>query len=500
MLAEAFVEALQFFMRPEFLLMVFAGVLIGLIFGIIPGLSSIVAGALLLPFLFHMQPEQALPLLMAVFSVTFTGGAITAILLNIPGTPTNVATLLDGYPMTQKGEGGRALGAALMSSGTGGILTVFFALAMVPLVLPLVKAVGSGEMVFLILMGLIFIAVLGRGSMAKGLMAGGAGLMLSFVGLHRITGILRFTLGTTHLVSGLAVIPVALGLYALPEMVALATRGGTITRRGAPTVTMQSVVEGAKDVFRHWGLWLRSCVIGYVIGVIPGVGAPTATFVTYGQARQTSKHPEKFGTGIVEGVIAPESANNAKESGALLTTLALGIPGSAEMALLLAALLLLGERPGPDMLTVHLSLSLSLIMVIALANLLGTAICFLFASRLSRVATIPARLLVPIVLVLVFIGAYAYEEQFADIGVLLVFGLLGLAMRRYDFSRPALFLGYILGDLFEKYLFIAYYAIGPLFFLRPISLSIIFVIIALFAFGPVKNLLARRSKGGAKQA
>ena len=480
--------------------MVFAGVLIGLTFGLIPGLSSIVAGALLLPFLFHMQPEQALPLLMAVFSVTFTGGSITAILLNIPGTPTNVATLLDGYPMTQKGEGGRALGAALMSSGTGGILTVFFALAMVPLVLPLIRAVGSGELVFLILMGLTFIAVLGRGSMIKGLMAGGIGLMLSFVGLHRITGALRFTLGTTHLVSGLAVIPVALGLYALPEMIALATRGGTITRRDTPLVTLRSVMEGAKDVFRHWGLWLRSCVIGYVIGIIPGVGAPTATFVAYGQAKQLSKHPERFGTGTVEGVIAPESANNAKESGALLTTLALGIPGSAEMVLLLAALLLLGQRPGPEMLTVHLSLSLSLIIVIAVANLLGTAICLFFAPRLTRVATIPARLLVPIVLVLVFIGAFAYEEQFADIGVLLVFGLLGLAMRRYDFSRPALFLGYVLGDLFEKYIFIAYYAIGPLFFLRPVSLSIIFVIIALFAVAPVRNLLARRSKGGANQA
>ena len=498
MLAEAFIEALQYFARPEFLLMVFAGVVIGLVFGIIPGLSSIVAGSLLLPLIFGMRPEQALPLLMAVFSVTFTGGSITAILLNVPGTPTNVATLLDGYPMTQKGEGSRALGAALMSSGTGGILTVFFALAMIPLVLPLVRAIGSAELVFLILMGITFIAVLGRGSMLKGLMAGGAGLILSFIGLHRITGALRFTLGTTHLVSGLAVIPVALGLYALPEMIALATRGGTIVQREAPVVTGQAVIDGAKDVFRHWGLWLRSCIIGYVIGVIPGVGAPTATFVTYGQAKQISKHSEKFGTGIVEGVIAPESANNAKESGALLTTLALGIPGSAEMALLLAALLLLGERPGPEMLTIHLSLSLSLILVIAMANVLGTAICFMFASRLAKVATIPAKLLVPTVLVLVFIGAFAYEEQLADIGVLLTFGLLGLAMRRYDFSRPALFLGYILGDLFEKYLFIAYAVDGPLFFLTPISMSIIFVIIALSVFGPLKNLITRRLQRGTR--
>lgn len=324
--------------------------------------------------------------------------------------------------------------------------------------------------------------------------------MFSFIGLHVITGVPRFTLGTIYLLDGLPMIPVVLGLFALPEMIGLASRGGTLARSDNVVLTMQGVLEGMKDVFRHWGLWLRSSVIGYIIGVIPGVGASTAIFVAYGQAKQLSKNPERFGTGIVEGVIAPESANNAKEGGALLTTLALGIPGSAEMVVLLGALMMLGIRPGPEMMTIHLPLSFSLLQVLFVGSFLGAVVCLLLAPHLAKVATIPSRILVPLVTVIVFIGAYAYEERFLGLAVLLVFGMLGLAMRKYGFNRPALLLGYILGDLFEKYLFIAYGTAGPLFFLRPISLGLIFVTIALFCLEPGRKLLARRSKRGAGRA
>ncbi len=263
---------------------------------------------------------------------------------------------------------------------------------------------------------------------------------------------------------------------------------------------MHSVLEGVKDVFRHWVLFIRSSVIGYIIGVIPGVGASTAVWVAYGQAKQTSKHPEKFGTGIVEGVIAPESCNNAKEGGALLTTLALGIPGSSEMVILLGAIMMLGIRPGPDMLTIHLPLSFNLLQVLFVGSLLGAAACLLLAPYMARVATIPSYILVPMVTVIVFIGTFAVEGQFLDLVALLVFGLIGLAMREYGFNRPALLLGFILGHHFERYLFFALGTAGPLFFLRPISLSIIVIIIGLFLFEPVRNLLIRRSKGGAKKA
>ncbi len=500
MIIQAFFQALQSFLHVEIWLIMFCGAAIGIIFGIIPGLGSIVAMAVFLPLVFYMTPDQALPLFIAICATSYTGGAVTAILLNIPGTAPNAATLIDGYPMTQKGEGARALGAALVSSGLGGILSVFLALAMVPLVLPLIFAIRSADMVFVVLLGISFIAVLSKGSMLKGLLSGCIGILLSFIGMHVTTGIIRFSFGTTYLIDGLPLIALLLGLYAIPEMISLAARGGTIAKRVNVTVTLRGTWEGLKDVFRHKWLWLRSSLIGYFIGIIPGIGAMTAIFVAYGQAKHISKHPEKFGTGIVEGVIAPESANNSKEGGSLLTTLALGIPGSAEMVVLLGAFLMLGIRPGPDMMTLHLPLSFKMIQVLFVGSLLGAIICFFLAPQMAKIATTPVRILVPLVIVLVFIGSFSFQERLLDLVVLLVFGLLGLAMNKYGFNRPALLLGWVLGNLFEKYLFLGYGTGGPLFFMRPISLSLIIIIIALFSFRPLKKLFSRSSNFKDKKA
>ncbi|MFC2067866.1 tripartite tricarboxylate transporter permease [Chloroflexota bacterium] len=497
MVAEAFVEGLQVFTNLDIWFFIFAGIVTGLIFGIIPGIGGIAAMSILLPFVYYMPPEHALPLFISICAVTATGGSISAILLNIPGTTPNAATVIDGFPMTQKGEGSRALGAALTSSGMGGIIGVVLALLAVPLVLPLVYAITSADMVFIILMGLSFIAVLNKGSLLKALIAGGVGIALSFVGLHVMTGVTRFTFGTVYLISGLPLIPIVLGLFAVPQIISLAARGETIARSDRIILSMRGVVEGMKDVFHRWGLWLRSSIIGYIIGVIPGVGSSTAVFVCYGLAKQTSKHQERFGTGIVEGVIAPESANNAKEGGALLTTLALGIPGSAEFIIVLAALMMLGIKPGPEMLTTRLPLSFTILQVLFISSIIGAVICLLLAPRLVKITTIPAHILTPIVTVIVFLGTFAHEERFLSLVVLIIFSLLGLAMRKYGFGTSALLLGFILGDLFEKYLFLAYGTGGPLFFLRPISLSVIFIIIALFCYQPVRNLFIRRARRGA---
>lgn len=492
---DAFVQALQGFLHPGIWWYMFLGTAMGLIFGVIPGLTGIIAMSLLLPFVFRMTPDQALPVFVAIGATAYTGGSITAVLLNVPGTSANAATLLDGFPMTQKGQGARALGAALGASGMGGIISVIFALVMVPIVLPLIYAIHSAEMVLLILMGISFIAVVSKGSMLKGLIAGAIGIVISLVGLHVISGTLRFAFGTVYLTEGLPLIPIVLGLFAVPEMIFLATGGGTLAQTRDVTLSARGVIEGVKDVFRHWGLWLRSSIIGYIVGVIPGVGAGTAIWVAYGQAKQTSKHPEKFGTGIVEGVIAPESSNNAKEGGALLTTLALGIPGSADMVVFLGALITLGIRPGPDMLTTYLPLSMSLLQVLFITSLLGAAICLVAAPYMARIATIPARILVPIVAVVIFIGTFANEGRIQDLITLLIFSVIGLAMVKYDFSRPALVLGFVLGNLFEKYLSLALNTDGPLFFTRPISLVIIFIIIGLFLYDPIRKRLGG-SPGG----
>jgi putative tricarboxylic transport membrane protein len=288
-----------------------------------------------------------------------------------------------------------------------------------------------------------------------------------------------------------------LGIFAIPEVVFSAIRGGaTVQDTGKVQLSMRGVIQGMKDVFTSWKLFLRSSVIGWIVGAVPGVGASTAIWVSYAQAKQTSKHPETFGQGNVEGVIAPESANNAKDGGACLCTLALGIPGSGEWVFILAAFLILGITPGPNMLTDRLPLSFSLLQVLFIANIIGAGICLLIAPYLARVALVPARHLVPIISVVIFVGCYTYEEQFFDVVTMLIFGVVGIAMIKYGLSRPALVLGFVLGNLFEQYLLIAWKSSGPLFFLRPISLIVICLTTLVIVWEPLKGVITNwRAKG-----
>jgi putative tricarboxylic transport membrane protein len=494
---EAYGAAIATLFQPLNLLVMLVAIVIGLLVGIIPGVSGATMLVILLPFVFHMPAEVALILLVALHAVVYTSGGITAILLNMPGEGSSAATLLDGFPMTQKGEGSRAIGAAVTSSMAGGIVPVILALAMVPAMMPIIMAFGQPEMAILILLGISFLAALTGDSVIKGLISGMVGLLLSFVGYHYVTGVHRFDFNTVFLYDGIALVPLLLGLFGLSEMFYLISKGETtIARRAA--VKISGVVEGAKDVWRHRWLWFRSTIIGYVVGIIPGIGAGVSTWVAYGQAKQTSKHPEKFGSGVVEGVIAPEAADNAKESGALLITMALGIPGSAIMALLLAAFMMVGVTPGPGMMIDHLPLALTLLLGIALANIIGGAICFLAAPQLVRVASVHLDFLFPAILMAAAIGIYVATLSPMDFVTLLVFGLLGLAMRRYGYSRPALLLGFILGGLFENYSLLSIKLYGPLFFLRPIPLALLVVMIILLNYPNIKraiNGLRGRLKG-----
>ncbi len=498
--AGAFVRAWSFFLDPVFVGFMFGGLIIGIIVGILPGIGSLIGVAVFLPFVFFLTPREALPFMLGLMAVAFMGGSITTILLGVPGTSSNTPTLMDGFPMAKKGEAGRALGAAITASGMGSIYTAAFAILMVPLVIPLILWLTSAEMVFIILLGVTMIAVLSRGSMLKGLISGFLGLMVSLIGYHVVTGVTRFTFGSTYLYDGLSLTAVTLGVFAVPEMIKLMVTGGTIAQQAAKIKGMKGVWQGARDVFRHWRLNLRCSVIGYFVGVIPGVGSLVASWVAYGHAKQISKYPELFGTGIVDGVIAPESANDAKEGGALLTTLALGIPGSSIMVLLMGAFIMLGLVPGPEMLTKHLDLSLGMVLVIAVASVIGAVICFTLAPHLARVAYVPGRILVPLVLVIVFLGTFVAKGLLPDLFVVVIFGGLGLLMDRLGYNKPAFILGFVLGALFEKYLFISLMAWGDLFFLRPGSLGLLIVIVAFLAFDPIKNWFGRRSKRGDSKA
>jgi TctA family transporter len=484
----AYASAVATLFQPLNLLILFIAVFIGLLIGILPGVSGTTMVALLLPFVFRMPAEVALILLVALASVVFTSGGITAILLNLPGVVSSAATLLDGFPMTQKGEGGRAIGAAVTSSIAGGVIPVVFALAMVPLIMPIVIAFGQPEMAVLVLLGISFLAALTGGSVIKGMMAGMLGLLLSFVGYDSITGVHRFSFGTAFLYDGIELVPLALGLFGLSELFDLIMIGKTAIAPKA-VVKMAGVVAGMKDVWRHRWLWFRSTVIGYIVGIIPGIGAGVAAWVCYGQARQTSKYPEKFGTGVVEGVIAPEAADNAKEAGALLTTMVLGIPGSPIMALLLAAFLMVGVTPGPRMMTEHLPLALTLLLGIALANIIGGIICLFASGQLIKVASVHFDFLFPGILIVVLAGVYITTLSPANFITLLAFGVLGLLMKRYGYSRPALLLGFVLGGLFENYTLLSIKLYGPLFFIRPIPLVLIAIIIVMLIYPTWRKLL-----------
>ncbi len=486
---DAYGQALAFLFQPVTLVIMLAAVLVGLIMGIIPGLGGMIGLALFLPLVFGMRPEVGLTLLVAFDAVVFTGGTITAILLNIPGTPPNAATLFDGFPMNQKGEGARAIGAAVTSSMFGGLVPVFLALATIPLILPIVMAFRSPEMAMLVLIGISFLAVLTGGSATRGLMSGALGILLALVGVHAATAVYRFTFGTAYLYDGFDLISVSLGLFGVAELLDMSIEGRATIAQKTVESKLSDVFRGAKDVWQHKLLWLRSTLLGYVFGLIPGIGGEAATFVAYGQAKQTSKNPEKFGTGCIEGVIAPESANNAKEAGSVLTTMAFGIPGSAVMALLMGAFLMVGVTPGPRMMVDQLPLALTLLLGIAMANVMGGLIAFFTANRMARVASIPFTSLFPLILILIFAGTFVARGSIVNIPVTILFGLLGLLMKRFQFSRPALLLGFVLGRLLEDYSLLSIKIHGPLFFITPISLFLLAVLIGLLFYPTLRKTI-----------
>jgi putative tricarboxylic transport membrane protein len=487
---EAYGTAFSLLLQPINLLILFLAVFIGLFIGILPGIGGGTMVAIMLPFVFTMPTETALILLIAMHAVVFTAGGITSILLNIPGETASAATCLDGFPMAQKGEAGRAISAAVTSSMAGGILPVILALAMIPLMMPIILAFGQPEMAMLVLLGISFMAALSGGSIIKGAIAGICGLLISTIGYHGVTGVERFTFGSTFLYDGIDIVPLALGLFGLSELFDQGMKGKTAI---APfTVTnFAGVQQGMKDVWQHRWLWLRCTLIGYVIGIIPGIGGQVATWICYGHAKQSSKNPETFGTGRVEGVIAPEAADNAKESGALLTTMAFGLPGSAVMTLILGAFLILGVTPGPRMISDNLPLALTLLMGIALANIIGGAIALAAAPQLSRLSTVHFDFLFPAVMVLAMTGIYISTHATWNLLLLLIFGVLGLIMKRNGYSRAAMMLGVVLGAMFENYLQLSIKLYGPFFFWRPIPMALLVIIIVILFYPRIRKTVAR---------
>ncbi len=457
---EAMLDGLVRVLQPVPLSYMLFGVFLGFWVGILPGIGGVTTLALMLPFVYGMEPVQAFAFLLGMHAVVATTGDLTSILFGIPGEGISAALVMDGYPMTKRGEAGRALGANLMSSLIGAVVGAAALALSVPVVRPLVLTFGSPELFMLTVMGLAFIVSLsGRGvrGLARGAAAGALGLLVSSVGQDPQAGILRYTFGQLYLWGGLDLVPAVVGLFALPEILDLMIRRSAIAA-SPPAGKIVGVWEGVKDCFRHLGLVLRCSVLGTFIGIMPGLGGGVAQWMSYGHAVQsarTAEERERFGKGDVRGVLGPGAANNSKEGGSLIPTVAFGVPGSSAMAILLGGFLLVGLVPGPDMLSKHLHVTYSMVWTLVLANVITVALCFPLLPYLARLTNIRATRLVPFLLLLVFLGAYTANNSWGDILVAVAFGALGYAMVRFGWPRAPLVLGLVLGDLAERYLWIS---------------------------------------------
>jgi TctA family transporter len=496
-MAAAAGKAFVMLMDPARLMYLGAGCIMGLVLGIIPGIGGLAGTAMLLPFTFTMDPYSAFALLLGLGSTTATGDPIPAILFGVPGGAASAATVLDGFPMAKKGEAGRALSAAYMSSLMGGVFGAFLMFISVPILRPVMLFLGSPELLAFSVLGISMVAVLSGNSPLRGLTAGCLGIMIAMVGTDPQSGVLRWTFDSLYLWDGLPLTPLLLGVFALPELCDLLISRTTIAADTSVGNIYKGQIQGMKDCCKHWWLIMRCSWIGGGIGSIPGISASVVDWLAYGHALKTEKDAYKtFGKGDVRGVIASESANNAKEGGALLPTVAFGVPGSATMAILLGAFLIHGLVPGPDMLTKNLDITYAMVWSIALANILGAGMCYAFSPQFAKLSVLRFSLILPAVLGIIYIGAFEATRQWGDLYSLLAFGLLGWIMKQFKWPRPPLILGVVLGDTIERYMFISVERYGFSFFARPV-VAILFAVAIIGLTKPFVQDI--RSQGGLRK-
>jgi len=483
---------------PHLMGLMVVAVAIGIFVGATPGLGGKLSIALAIPFVFGMETIAGAVFLLTMHAVNGTSGQISSIMFGVPGDGDDAATVIDGYPMAKKGEAGRALGASLTASGVGGIIGAIVFAVLIPVIEPLVLAFSPAEFFLLAVLGITFIAFLSGGaSIFKGIIVGLYGMMLATIGMDPQTGIARFSGDFLFLWDGLSVVTAMLALFAVPEMIALGVKGGSISTVNMKTAkySYRELFEGVMEVPRHWWLALRTSIIGAVIGIIPGLGGSAAAWMCYGHAVQTSKTPERFGKGAVEGVIAPETASNAKEGGSLLPTLFFGIPGSSGMAVLMGAFLILGIQPGPAMITEKLDLVWMLIWALVVGNIMAVTFLLFVARWVAVLTFIRGALLVPFVLILCVLGAYINEGHWQNLIILVVMSAIGYGLLRFGWPRAPFAIGLVLGGIAEKSLNTAMALWGIEFLLRPLSLVLISLICLTIGWAVYKG-----RKSNAKQA
>ncbi len=476
------------------LLLIVLATLGGILVGALPGLNATNGVALLLPFTITMEPIAAIAVLTTIYCAATFAGAITAILINTPGTSASATTCLDGYPLAQRGEAGRALGMAAVSSTIGGIISVLCLMAAAPLLAGAAYKFAPPEYFALTVFGLSMLASIGEESSIKSIMSGAFGVLLATVGIDLLTTVERFTFGMNELTEGIGFVPVMIGVFGIAELLTQAGQLGIVRER----ITLRAIQLPSKaDYQKTWKAILRSSGIGTFIGILPAEGATIASMIGYNEAKRWSKTPEEFGKGSIEGIAGSEAANNSATGGAMVPTLALGIPGSPTAAVILAGLMVHGLRPGPTMFTEQSTFVFAIFWSMLLVNVLFFFVGLYGARIFARATLIPLTILWPMVFLFSMVGAYALDQSMIDVWIALIFGVIGYLMKRYGFSVVSLAIGLILGGMLEKRLGQSMVMLDEQWWLiatRPLSLFFL-VLTVLALVGPflLKKLKALKS-------
>ena len=485
-LLDAAIKGLTNILHLKVFLAMMVGVSIGTFTAVAPqGLGMPLVYAILLPVVVRWEPVTGMALLIGASSVSAICAAYLPILFGIPGGSGSQATVLDGYPMGKRGEGRRALGASFMAGGMGCLVGTFTLALAIPAAKPLIYLMGAPELFVVVLWGLSMVAVLAGRRPIKGLIAAAFGLLIATVGQQGQSGIMRFVFDQPYLLDGIPLSIIALALFGIPSALDLALTKIGVEQQPAPL--KGSLLDGVKDTLREWWLVLRCSFIGVWVGIVPGIGSQVVDWLAYGHAAQTSKDARNFGKGDVRGVIAPESANDAKDGGDLVTTLLLGFPQGVVTALFIVALLAWGYLPGPEMVKKNLDIVYSVVWIQGISGVIGTLVGFVLAAQLAKLAEVRYSVMVPIIFIFVLMGAFSVNRDPIDLLVVVVFGIIGYLMRRFGYPRPAMILGLVLGGLMETYLYRSMASYGFSWLARP-------SVIVLLSLAAISFLLTMRAR------
>lgn len=492
---DAALEALAAFTEPTMLLFLGVGVVVGLIIGVIPGLGGTGAVAVLLPFVFVLEPNQAIAMIIGAVAVVHTSDVITSVVLGIPGSASASVFLLDGHELAKKGQAGRVLSMSFIASMLGGLVGIVALTLVVPIAKPIVTAFGSPEIFALIIMGVFLTAMLSKGNIVKGLLISVFGLALGLIGVSPVSAEYRYTFGSEFLTDGVGLVAAALGIFGLSEIIDLVAKKGAISS-GSISIS-GGWRQGVKDVFTYKGDVLRGSAVGVGVGVLPGVGATAGSWLAYGQAQAfaSRRRDSMFGKGDPRGVIAPSAASNGIESGALIPTLLFGVPGAAPFALLLGVLLIFGIQPGPSLITNDLDLVYLIVWAFAIASVVGAALAFFMARPLARLSFVSFPILAAALIPILFMSGFQEPLNLNVFYLMLILGIIGWICKMTNIPRAPFLIAFVLAEPLERYYFLTVNAFPPQIWLTRPFVVIILVILLAAVLVPLYRKLRRRNSG-----